>query len=143
MPAKDFTEVQAQYKKLFGKEPISTNKIYLQRRIAFYKQEMEFGGLSAQAKERLSQLIEKHDPVNNAALRPENQTSLGKKHFKRHDRRIPIPGSVITKKYKGQTIMVKVLENGFEYNGTIYNSLSSVASAIAGIHWNGYTFFRL
>lgn len=31
----------------------------------------------------------------------------------------------------------------FEYNGQIYNSLSSIAKAITGTHWNGRLFFGI
>jgi len=37
---------------------------------------------------------------------------------------------------------VTVLPNGFEYDGEIYQSLSAVAHAITGSHWNGYHFFK-
>jgi hypothetical protein len=38
---------------------------------------------------------------------------------------------------------VKVLTNGFEYDGRAYRSLSAVAYAITGSHWNGYHFFNI
>ena len=36
-----------------------------------------------------------------------------------------------------------VLPNGFEYEGEVYRSLSAVAKAVTGTHWNGYHFFNL
>ena len=36
-----------------------------------------------------------------------------------------------------------VLTDGFEYNGTVYRSLSAVAKAVTGSHCNGYLFFHL
>jgi hypothetical protein len=36
-----------------------------------------------------------------------------------------------------------VLADGFAWNGTIYRSLSEVASAITGTNWNGPRFFGL
>lgn len=140
---KDLDEIQAKYKELFNQDPPSNNKVYLWRKIAYRNQELEFGGLSAEAKSKLDELIQRYEPINNTLLRPENENTPGKKHSRANDRRLPIPGSIITKKYNGQKIMVKVLENGFEYNGAIYKSLSSVASLIAGNHWNGYLFFGL
>jgi hypothetical protein len=38
---------------------------------------------------------------------------------------------------------VNVLEDGFEYEGLRYRTLSSVAKAITGSHLNGYAFFGL
>ena len=54
-----------------------------------------------------------------------------------------LPGAVITKKYHGQTIEVKVLENGFEYQGKTYKSISRVAMEIVKRPISGYVFFGL
>jgi hypothetical protein len=59
------------------------------------------------------------------------------------DSRLPPPRSVIERVYKGQTILVLVLETGFEYDGAIYKTLSAVAKKITGQHCNGYHFFKL
>ncbi len=50
---------------------------------------------------------------------------------------------MITRLYKGSHLEVKVLAHGFEYQGTVYRSLSAVAKAITGSHCSGYCFFRL
>ena len=39
--------------------------------------------------------------------------------------------------------MVKVLDEGFEFEGRPYKSLSNIATEIAGTRWNGFTFFAL
>ena len=54
-----------------------------------------------------------------------------------------MPGTLITRKYKAETIQVKVLADGFEFEGERYKSLSAVAKAITGTHWNGFHFFGL
>ena len=54
-----------------------------------------------------------------------------------------MPGAVIIREYKGETIQVKVLPKGFEYEGEIYRTLTAVAKAVTGKHWNGYHFFQL
>ena len=59
------------------------------------------------------------------------------------DKRLPIPGTIINKTYKGVPLQVKVLEKGFEYNGKVYKTICGVVRAITGIHWNGYLFFNL
>jgi len=53
------------------------------------------------------------------------------------------PGAALTRQYKGQTIEVRVLPRGFEYEGEVYRTLSAVARKVTGTHWNGYHFFRL
>jgi hypothetical protein len=139
-------ELQNKYKGLFDtQETPCDNKLYLLKRIAYKLQETKYGGLSNAVETRISGLMVKYDPVNNKALRPQ-VTSAGKEvrslPFTR-DKRLPIPGTVFTKKYKGQVIQVKVLEKGFEYNNTFYKSLSSLAYEVTGAHWNGYDFFGL
>lgn len=59
------------------------------------------------------------------------------------DNRLPALGSILTKTYHGQTIEVKVLENGFEYQGKIYKSISRVAMEIVKRPISGYVFFGL
>ena len=108
------------------------------RRTAFAAQEQAHGGLSDDAKDRLNEFITAYDPITNKALR---QNGAGETKIR--DRRLPIPGTVISKVYKGTIIDVKVLDKGFEYAGTPYRSLSSIAKTVTGQHWNGYLFFGL
>ena len=62
---------------------------------------------------------------------------------KERDVRLPAVGTVITKTYHGQTIEVKVLEIGFEYQGKTYKSISRVAMEIVKRPISGYVFFGL
>jgi hypothetical protein len=59
------------------------------------------------------------------------------------DGRLPPPGTVITRRYKGAVLQVQVLAEGFEYAGEVFTSLSAVAKEITGSHCNGFHFFRL
>ena len=61
----------------------------------------------------------------------------------KRDPRIPPAGTVLTKTYHGQTLEVKVLENGFEYQGKVYKSISRVAMEIVHHPISGYVFFGL
>lgn len=63
--------------------------------------------------------------------------------LKERDSRLPAVGAVITKTYRGKSIEVKVLENGFEYQGKIYKSISRVAMEIVKRPISGYVFFGL
>lgn len=65
------------------------------------------------------------------------------KNQKLRDIRIPLPGSILEKKYKWHLVVVKVLEHGFEYNNKYFKTLSAVACAITGQHLSGYYFFGL
>ena len=62
---------------------------------------------------------------------------------KTKDSRIPPAGSIISKTYRRQQIEVKVLENGFEYKGKFYKSISRVAMTITNRQISGYVFFGL
>jgi hypothetical protein len=138
-------DLAKKYQELFPDRKAPTNnKIFLWKQIAYKLQEIEYGGLSSEAQDKLKGLIQEYDPINNKAYRSKEQ--LGKnlqKHSSLKDNRLPIPGSIITKTYKGNDIQVKILEKGFEYKGKIYKSLSAIAKDITGNHWNGYIFFGL
>ena len=59
------------------------------------------------------------------------------------DPRIPIPGTMLIRKYKRRTIRVLVAADGLEFEGERYKTLSAVAKAITGTHCNGFRFFKL
>ncbi len=59
------------------------------------------------------------------------------------DIRLPPPGTILTRTYKGATLQVQVLPRGFAYEGQVFKSLSAVAKAITGSHCNGFWFFGL
>ena len=62
---------------------------------------------------------------------------------KPRDPRLPTSGSAIVRHYKGNKHRVVVLDDGFEYEGERYRTLTAVAKAITDSHINGYRFFRL
>jgi hypothetical protein len=137
-------DLQKKFDELHPGEKIPTsNKTYLWRRIAYRMQELEYGGLSENAQQRVSELISEYDPINNKALRATPGSTEAQAVKGRRDRRLPIPGTTIIKNYKGSHIEVKTLAKGFEYNGKQYASLSAIAKEITGMQWNGFQFFNL
>ena len=52
-------------------------------------------------------------------------------------------GNRLVKAHGGETHVVEVIANGMLYRGKRYASLSAVAKAITGTHWNGLLFFGL
>jgi len=142
---KSIPELQKEFEALFdGQKASSDNKVYLVRRIAYRLQELEYGGLSQKAQNRLKELISLYDPVNNKAIRPKVSVETQARIKTRgRDMRLPIPGTIITKDYRGKKYQVKVLESGFEFEGKIYKHLTTIAEKITGAHWNGYNFFNL
>ena len=53
------------------------------------------------------------------------------------------PGTELMRHYRGQTYTVLVREDGFEWNGTRYGSLSEIATHITGSRRSGPKFFGL
>ena len=50
-------------------------------------------------------------------------------------------GTTLVRQWRGRTHKVLVCEDGFEYEGQRYRSLSVIAERITGAHWSGPRFF--
>jgi hypothetical protein len=50
---------------------------------------------------------------------------------------------VLTRVYRGQAYHVVVRDDGFEYDGQVFRSLSAIAKLVTGSHWNGLLFFNI
>ena len=59
------------------------------------------------------------------------------------DPRLPLPGTLLAREFQGRDIVVKVLDNGFEFDGRRYKSLSAIAQEVTGSKWNGFLFFGI
>ena len=125
-------ELQRKYAEVFGEECRSKHKQSLIKRIVWRLQANAEGDLSERARRRAAEL------ANDADLRMKAPAIS-----RSHDSRIPKPGTVLTREYKGETIQVTVLPDGFDYEGAVYSSLTAVAKAITGSHTSGFLFFRL
>jgi hypothetical protein len=138
------SELRLRYAEVFGERTNVNNKPWLIKRIAWRLQASAEGELSERARQRALELANDADlrlsPPKRAAV--SSQPPIASEAA-RSDERLPAPGAVLTRPYKGQTIHVTVLAQGFEYGGTVYRSLSAVAKAVTGSHCNGYLFFHL
>jgi hypothetical protein len=52
-------------------------------------------------------------------------------------------GAILVRQWRGHTHTVLVGEDGFEYDGQRYRSLTVIAERITGAHWSGPRFFGL
>lgn len=52
-------------------------------------------------------------------------------------------GALLKREWQGGVVEVEVAQDGFRWEGRVYRSLSAVATAIAGVKWNGPRFFGL
>ncbi len=140
-------QLRKQYAQVFGEESRSSHKTYLIRKIAWRLQAKAEGDLSLRARRRAEQLADDAEvrvtPPKHMPLPILTGASMALEVAASHDSRLPTPGTAIVRKYKGRTIEVVVLKDGFEFDGERYKSLSAVAKAITGSHCNGFRFFQL
>ena len=138
-------ELRARYAEVFGEATTSRHKDFLIRRILWRLQANEEGGLSDRARERARELAADSDVRLTAPRAP--AATPGPERIAEiqvaPDDRLPMPGAVLTRRYKGRSVEVRVLPHGFEYEGEVYRSLTAVAKKVTGTHWNGYHFFRI
>jgi hypothetical protein len=139
---KDMTanELRQRYAELFGEKTASRHKDFLRRRIIWRMQMQAEGGLSERARARAEELA---DEADLRMYPPKRMRKFTKEPVRCLDSRLPMHGAILVRKYKGREIRVTVLKNGFEYDGKVYRTLSAVAQAVTGTHWNGYHFFNL
>ncbi len=139
-------ELRRKYAEVFGEDTASRHKEFLIRRIVWRLQVNQEGDLSERARQRARELATESDVRLTAprprAVVPGGVTATAPIEFPQDDR-LPMPGAIITRRYKGQVIEVRVLPKGFEYEGDIYRTLSAVAKKVTGTHWNGFGFFNL
>jgi hypothetical protein len=139
-------ELREKYAEVFGEESHSRHKQFLIKRIAWRMQANEEGDLSERARRRAMELADDADLRLNAPRRSKAKSNghrVSGTIKRTHDDRVPMPGSTLTREYKGRTVRVHVLENGYEHDGVKYPSLSAAAKAITGSHTSGFLFFRL
>ncbi len=128
-------ELAERYEAVFGKPPRVKHRDWLWRRIAWKIQEARFGGLSEVAKRRLDELIAELDL-------PLGQRTVNGKVARSRPGNPPL-GTTLTRVWKGQEVRTTAVDDGWEYDGVVHRSLSAVAKAVTGSHWNGRLFFGL
>ena len=140
-------DLRARFAEAFGEMTNANNRIWLVKRIAWRLQVQAEGDLSERARRRADELANDADlrlsppwekTVRETPDLPEMPAPRGK-----GDERVPPPGTIITRRYKGESLQVQVLPDGFAFEGAVFKSLSAVARAITGQHCNGFHFFRM
>ena len=115
-------------RRLQARPPALRSTDFLARLLAWFLQQRVHGGLSPTSKRRLRRIADALERDPNYAVQP--VTSLK-------------PGTVLCRDWQGLRHEVSVVEEGFEYHGKRYASLSEVARAITGVRWSGPVFFGL
>ncbi len=130
LPELPMPEIKHLWQRLFGGDTPTHNRQFLERRIAYRLQEVEFrkidAGLLERNKRRIASLIE-----------------TGKVKKRDRDHR-PAAGTVLTREYQGVEHRVIVTQDGqYDFHGRMYPSLSMIAREITGTRWSGPLFFGL
>ena len=143
-------QLRQRYLEVFGEESRSNHKQFLFRRIAWRIQALAEGGLSERARRRALEIANDADLRIRAPRTKLGQDatwdpklSVSRKVAGVLDPRLPPPGTYLEREYNGRRVIVKVLVDGFEFDGEIYRSLSAIAHEATGTKWNGFLFFNL
>lgn len=121
--AADLREI---YNSIFPKKcAANAGKEFLKPRIAYRLQELSFGSLDEENRERLEKIA---DGISLNILRHHSDL---------------LPGTKICKEWNNVRHEVEVLKDCFEYQGQKFKSLSAIARKITGTRWNGPKFFKL
>jgi len=122
-------DLRIAWRRVHGEEPPARlTRDLMARAIAYRMQERARGGLAPATRRRVSALVREIDTKGAAALDPG----------------VPLrPGTRLVREWGGATHTVVVVEDGFEYAGERYPSLTQIATRITGAHWSGPRFFRV
>ena len=125
-------ELRALWAKELGEQPPATlGRDVLALSISYTRQERHQGGFSKPFARELDHLL---DQVfrGDRTERPAAVTTA-----------LPRRGTILVRQWQGATHQVTVGDDGFQWNGRTYRSLSSIARAITGTNRNGPRFFGM
>jgi len=122
-------DIRKRWTRMFGAfVPKGLSQDMLIRGIAYKIQEQTQGGLSQATKRKLNTIAKQIDGDDRSGL----DTGPALK-----------PGTKLIREWQARPYTVTVLDEGFEYNGKRYGTLSIIAREIAGLRWSGPKFFGL
>ena len=121
-------ELRHEWRRLYRGDPPRISRDLLIRGIGYRFQEIQQGGLGKATRRKLKTLAKMFRTTGQVA--PDPGLSLK-------------PGARLVREWHGRTHTVTVAEDGFEYAGTNYPSLTKIAKKITGAHWSGPRFFGL
>jgi hypothetical protein len=125
----DAKALKARWRELLDSEAPPYNRRFLESRLAYRIQELAYGGLKPETVERLAALAEGMGGKANRRARVAQER--------------PITGTRLLREWQGVEHSITVRDDGFEYQGRPFKSLSAIARLITGTRWNGWIFFGL
>ena len=135
LPGLDSGQLKERWRALYGFEPPAYNRAYLVKRLAYRIQELAFGGLSDTARSQLRDALDGDDK--------DGMTDRRRRRKQKHKAGMPVVGTRLVREWRGDRYEVTVLDDGFEFEGQLYRSLSAVSKVITGSHTSGPSFFGL
>lgn len=138
-------KLRERFAQCYGHTPTTRNRAHLIKKILWATQRDAFGDISEVARIKALAIADDRDVKERFPnmQRPSADESKSTKVVSYQPEPNLLPGSILHRKYRDENIRVQVLENGFEWNGEFYKSLSATARAITGTRWNGKLFFGL
>jgi hypothetical protein len=124
----DLSAMRQEWRRLYRAEPPRLSRDLMMRAIAYRIQEIAFGGLAKATLRRLASLAAGFE--SDGRIAPPAQPRIK-------------PGARLVREWHGRTHAVVVTEDGFEFEGKLYRSLTSIAREITGASWSGPRFFGL
>ncbi len=125
----DYATLRSVWRRLYRAHPPKrVARDLLMLGVAWKIQEQAYGGLSAATKRRLADLAKTMERDGDVTR---NRVARLK------------PGAKLVREWRGKTHTVVVHEDGFEWKGRHWRSLSAIAREITGAHWSGPRFFGL
>jgi hypothetical protein len=121
-------ELRREWQLLHRSDPPRISRDLLALAISYRRQEIEHGGLRKSTRRKLQTIAKSLGTTGRVG--PTSTLSLK-------------PGVRIVREWHGGTHTVTVTEDGFEYAGASYPSLTKIAKKITGAHWSGPRFFGL
>jgi hypothetical protein len=121
-------QLRAEWRRLYRGQPPRLSRDLLIRTVAYRMQELAYGGLSKATQRKLDALTKELTLKGSIAITPDLALR---------------PGARLAREWRGRTHTVVVREDGFEYRGKVFPSLTKIAHAITGAHWSGPRFFGL
>ncbi len=129
LPEMAAVDLRAEWRRLHRAHPPQRiGRHLLELGVAWKLQERAYGGFSAAMKRRLAELAKTMDEKGDLAKTRAVQLK---------------PGVKLVREWRGETHDVLVLEDGFQWRGQRWRSLSAIAREISGTHWSGPRFFGL
>lgn len=123
--------LREEWRRFCRSEPPRISRDLLMRAVAYRLQELEFGGLPKWARQSLAGATTNCQPSNGN----EGTSKPAEPRLK--------SGARLVREWRGRTHTVVALDDGFEFEGRLYRSLTQIAREITGAHWSGPRFFGL